>query len=138
MTKLILRNVVGPKLKANDLAGGVNAGVDEAIAILTKDKSEWQARPALRADEDQPLSTGDVLLLLAIGGLFLVVVFTLWRSRRSMTWTTGPAAGWMGSGDSGWPGGPSINGSSTSGSSGGDSFSGGGGDSGGGGASDSY
>lgn len=135
LTKLILRNAVGPKLKANDPAGGINAGVDEVIAILTKDKSEWQARPALRADGGEPLTTGDVLILLVVGGFALIVVVTLWRTRRSMTWTTGPSAGWMGSSGSGWPGGSSSFGSSEGS---GDSFSGGGGDSGGGGASDSY
>ncbi len=130
LTKLILRNAVGPKLKAGDPAGAVNAGVDEATAILTKDKSEWKARPALQDEADQPLGTAGVVILLAVGGAVLLVLVLLWRYRRSINWTSGASsAAWVGT---------SSGGSSAPTSGGGDSFSGGGGDSGGGGSSDSY
>ncbi|WP_158811104.1 YgcG family protein [Beijerinckia sp. L45] len=127
-TKLILHNAVGPKLKANDFAGGINAGVNEAIAVLTTDKASWQKRPALQtAPADQPLSTTAVVLIL-IGGLIFLIV--LYRFRGSINWTS-LAAGTI-IGNAGGGGGSSPGGGSS------DNFSGGGGDSGGGGSSDSY
>ena len=130
LTKLILRNAVGPKLKAGDSAGAINAGVDEATAILTKDKAEWKARPALQDEADQPLGTAGVVILMGMGGAVLLVLFLLWRFRRSINWTSGASSAvWAGT---------SSGGSSVPTSGGGDSFSGGGGDSGGGGSSDSY
>lgn len=126
-TKLILHNAVGPKLKANDFAGGINAGVNEAIAVLTTDKASWQKRPALQAaPEDQPLSTTAVVLILVGGLIFLIV---LYRFRRSINWTSLAAGSIISSGGGG---GQSSGGGSS------DTFSGGGGDSGGGGSSDSY
>ena len=127
LTKLILHNAVGPKLKANDFAGGIKAGVTEAIAVLTTDKASWQTRPALQtAPADQPLSTTAVVLIL-VGGLIVLII--LYRVRRSINWTSmaaGSLIGGSGRGDRSSGGGSS------------DNFSGGGGDSGGGGSSDNY
>ena len=138
LTKLILRNAVGPKLKANDYPGGITAGVDEAIAVMTTDKSAWEKRPALaprgqaapvQAQGDQSDAGGGWIILVIV----IVVIGLLIRYRRSINWTsffTGMVV------NSVLGGGGRSGGGSSSGSD--DSFSGGGGDSGGGGASDDY
>ena len=139
LTKLILRNAVGPKLKANDYPGGITAGVDEAIAVMTTDKSDWEKRPALAPrpapiQSAGPASQGDDSGpggWIVIVGLVLIVGL-LFRFRRSINWSsilTGMVI------NSALGGGRSGGGSSSDSS---DSFSGGGGDSGGGGSSDDY
>jgi uncharacterized protein len=131
LTKLILRNAVGPKLKTGDYAGGITAGVDEAIAIMTTDKSSWQKRPALRQtagtpqkEPANPVVAGFIFLI------FLFVLIMIWRNRRNIDWTSAATGAVLGSTFGGGGRGES--------GGGGDSFSGGGGDSGGGGSSDSY
>jgi uncharacterized protein len=132
-SKLILRNSMVPKLRADDPAGALKAGVDDAIAVLTgKDAALPQSQPQ-KADD-----TGVVLFFVIFIGVivFIVVVFVvvIRRARKGGGWTSTKGSGWVAapsSSDS------SIFGGGSSGSS--DSFSGGGGgDSGGGGASDSY
>lgn len=132
LTKLILRNAAGPKLKAGDYAGGINAGVDEAIAVMTTDKASWQKRPALRqvaTARKQPASPAAVIFFIVV---FLVILIIVWRNRRSINWTSGATGFIVGSTLGGGRG------ESNGGGGGGDSFSGGGGDSGGGGSSDNY
>lgn len=136
-SKLILRNSMVPKLKANDPAGALKAGVDDAIAVLTnKDAALPQA-----AGSDDSLSPTTFFVIFFVGVLLILVVFILLARavrRRGGTWTSSSSGtGWQ------WgsaAGGVSSGSDTSSGSSsGGDSFSGGGGgDSGGGGASDSY
>jgi len=128
LTKVILRNAVGPKLKTGDFASGITAGVDEAIAILTTDKSSWQKRPALQQSGDQPASPAAVAFFFI---MFLVILYFVWRNRNNINWTSAATGYIVGSalGGRGGEGGSRDSG---------DSFSGGGGDSGGGGSSDSY
>jgi uncharacterized protein len=128
LTKVILHNAVSPKLKAGDFAGGITAGVDEAIAILTTDKSSWQKRPALRQANSDQASPAAVAFFFI---MFLVILFVVWRNRRSINWTSAATGFVVGSSFGGRASGRGSSG-------GGDSFSGGGGDSGGGGSSDSY
>lgn len=126
LTKLILHNAVGPKLKTGDYAGGIKASVDEAIAVLTTDKSDWQKRPAFQGAQDTQVSPAAGMMILFI---VLVVVILLIRYRHSINWTSVAVGSMIGN---------SGGSSSGGGGSSGDSFSGGGGDSGGGGSSDSY
>ncbi len=133
-SKLILHNDMVPKLKANDPAGALKAGVDDAIAVLTRKDA---GLPPAAASDASPSPTAVLVVLLAI--LLLVALMVLMIARRLRrsggTWTSssGPSSPW------GPAAGGFLGGESSGGSSGGDSFSGGGGgDSGGGGASDSY
>ena len=138
-SKLILHNDVVPKLKANDPAGALEAGADDAIAVLTG--KEAALPPSAPSDDSLSLTTFLVVFLAIV---LLVVVIFIWIARSIRrsggTWTSS-------SGGSGWQWGSAAGGftsgsdssSNSGGSSGSDSFSGGGGgDSGGGGASDSY
>jgi len=125
LTKIILHNAVSPKLKAGDFAGGISAGVDEAIAILTTDKSSWQKRPALQQPGNDQASPGAVAFFFIV---FLVILFIVWRNRNSINWTSAATGFVIGSSFGGRGG---EGGSRDSG----DNFSGGGGDSGGGGSS---
>ena len=127
-SKLILHNDMVPKLKANDPAGALKIGVDDAIGVLTsKDASLPQA--SAQSSDDGTIGLV-VFAAIFIGVLIFIAVIFILIARRG-GWQSGgfiPTGGWSSS-DSG----------SSSSSSSGDSFSGGGGgDSGGGGASDSY
>jgi uncharacterized protein len=125
-SKLILHNDMVPKLKANDPAGALKAGVDDAIGVLTsKDASLPQA--AAQSPDDGTIGLV-VFAAIFIGVLIFIAVIFILIARRG-GWQSGVAS------SSGW----SSTSDSSSSSSSSDSFSGGGGgDSGGGGASDSY
>jgi len=122
LSKLIIVNGVAPQFKKKDFDGGITRGVDDVIAILTTDASEWQQKPDLRQDTPEDLFV--VLLPLAV---FLVICIIVWRMHRRGGGGGGPFI-WISSGSGG--GGWSSSGGSDSGG-----FSGGGGSSGGGGAS---
>ena len=132
LSKVIITNAMVPHFKTGDFEGGIVRGVDDIIAVLTTDSSEWQKRPTLR--EDQSSDSGfDALLPFLI---FALVVFLLWRSSRR----SGRGGPWiippMGGG--GWGGSGGFGGGGFGGGSSGGGFSGGGGSSGGGGASGSW
>ena len=129
-SNLIITNAMVPKLKAGDMAGAIDVGVDDAVTVLTTDKANWPDRLKPIDDTD---SASDAIIGFIV--IFFIVVFLLMRivhrrGRNGWSWGGGWAAGsGIGMGGSGFD----------SGSSGGDSFSGGGGgDSGGGGASGSW
>lgn len=119
LSKLIIVNGIAPRFKKGDFDGGVTRGVDDIIAILTTDTSEWQQKPDLRQNTPEDL----VLVFLPLV-IFLVVMLIVWRHRRG---GGGPFV-WISSSSSG--GGWGSSGGSDFGG-----FSGGGGSSGGGGAS---
>ncbi len=121
LSKLIIVNGIAPRFKKGDFDGGVTRGVDDIIAILTTDTSEWQKKPDLRQNAPEDLFV--VLLPLVI---FLVVFIIVWRIHRRGG--GGPFI-YIGSGGSSGGGWSSSGGSDFGG------FSGGGGSSGGGGAS---
>jgi uncharacterized protein len=134
LSKVIITTAIAPKFKTGDFAGGIEAGVDAILTILTGDAEEWQRRAVVR---DDAMSTADILLLVLFVAIFLSIIVSAFRSQRSGArqhrtrngrWITLPA-----STSSGWSTG-SSGGSWSSGSSSG-GFSGGGGSSGGGGAS---
>jgi len=99
--------------------------VDDVIAVLTTDASEWQKRPSLRLDDKQ---TSDPMNWLFIGGLIGLAVLLIvspgfrwfaWSLLMSILVNSGGSRGGGGFSDRG-------------------GFSGGGGSSGGGGASGSW
>ena len=133
LTKVIIATAVAPRFKAGDFAGGLNAGADAILSILTGDAEEWQRRAKVRSDESHPV---DPLVALVIFLILFIVIARLMsgsgprRAHRTRggRWIAVPVptgGGWGG----GWSGG---------GWSGGGGFSGGGGSSGGGGASGSW
>jgi uncharacterized protein len=141
ITKVIIAAAVTPKFKAGDFSGGIEAGVDAVISVLSKDSDEWQRR-ALAA-QDSGLSD-EVVTLIAFGvfiAIALLIVYgnlrsgargRRWHRTRSGKWVALPdssagsawGSGWSSGGSSGWSSGSDSGG-----------FSGGGGSSGGGGAS---
>ncbi len=124
LSRVIIASAITPRFKEGDYAGGVAAGVDGILSILSKDAEEWQRKPQVRDDQVDPIQ---VILFIV---LFLVILFVVWRTNRGgrrggLVVLPGPVGG-------GWSGGTWGDGGS-GGFGGG--FSGGGGSSGGGGAS---
>lgn len=130
LSRVIIASAITPRFKTGDYYGGLDAGVDGILSILSGDAQEWQRKPQVRADE---VDTGQVAIFII---LFLIVLFVAWRmSRGGRVGSRGGRGGIVilpGPGSGGWGGGFSDGGSS-GGFGGG--FSGGGGSSGGGGAS---
>jgi uncharacterized protein len=129
LSKVIIANAITPRFKAGDFSGGVSRGVDDIITVLTTDASEWEQRPSLRLDKQQPTDPASSLLLLA---LFVFITLLIVSPTFRWVFFTTLANASVSSGRSG--GGYSGRG----GYSGGGGFSGGGGSSGGGGASGSW
>lgn len=124
LSKVIITTAVTPRFKTGDYAGGINAGVDAMLSILTGDAEVWQRKAKVRGDEADP--TQVVLFII----LFLVILFVVHRMNRGAR--GGRGGGFVilpGPSSGGWSGGVS------GGFGGGGGFSGGGGSSGGGGAS---
>jgi len=129
LSKIIIVNAITPRFKTGDFGGGISRGVDDIITVLTTDSSEWQARPQVRADQDNNseaigwvLIAGFIILVVMLGvspgfrWFFFNVLLNMLLS------SGGPRGGGS------WGGGGGF-------SDGGGGFSGGGGSSGGGGAS---
>ena len=137
LSKVIVATAIAPKFKQSDYAGGLNAGVDAILSILTGDAEEWQRRAKVREDDSDAI---DPLIIVIF---FVVLCFILaqmirgargparYHRTRDGRWIAVPAPS-----DGGWSGGWSGGGWSGGGGEGG--FSGGGGSSGGGGASGSW
>ncbi|HET6378934.1 MAG TPA: TPM domain-containing protein, partial [Methylocella sp.] len=129
LSKIIITNAMVPRFKEGDFAGGIERGVDDIIAVLTTDSSEWEKRPELRIVR-QETAFDELAPWIAIG--LLILVFFLMTPPRErgnflsfilgMMMSQGRERGYRG-GPGGWSHGP------------GGGFSGGGGSSGGGGAS---
>jgi uncharacterized protein len=130
LSKVIISNAMTPRFKAGDFSEGISRGVDDIITVLTTDASEWQKRPSLRLDYQQPVDSASWILLAALFVFFILLVVS-------------PTFRWLffnvvlnvlassGSSRGGYSGGGYSGG-------GGGGFSGGGGSSGGGGASGSW
>jgi len=130
----IIRGTIVPRFKAGDLAGGVEAGADELIALLQLPPDQQQA--AVKQLSRRASSTDDSPGWGALVWLVILVVFILIASRRGprgrrhgsgpvIIWGPDLGGSWSNRRDSDWGGG--------GGGFGG--FSGGGGSFGGGGAS---
>ncbi len=128
LSKVIITNAMTPRFKAGNFSDGISRGVDDIITVLTTDASEWQQRPSLRLDYQQPVDPANWILLAALFVFFILLIVS-------------PTFRWLffnvvlnvlassGSSRGSYSGG---------GYSGGGGFSGGGGSSGGGGASGSW
>ncbi len=113
LTKIIIENVILPKFRAGDMAGGIMDGVNDIIAALTGNAQMVAAR-------GQPASEAPFWFVFVFV-LFLMVTMMVFQAFRG---------GGSGSGSGGW-----SSGSSGGWSGGGGGFSGGGGSFGGGGSS---
>ena len=81
LSKVIITTAIAPKFKTGDFAGGIEAGVDAILSILTGDAEEWQRRAEVRSDE----SAGDrsVVIVLMICRLRFHAVALDARPRRA-------------------------------------------------------
>ncbi|WP_457089102.1 TPM domain-containing protein [Microvirga sp. P5_D2] len=133
LSKVIITTAIAPQFQKGNFAGGIDAGVDAMLSILTGDAEEWQRRAEVREDNSTSFDPAIAFIILMI--LFFLISRMMRgaqssrgiRRRRGSPWivTTGSGGGWSGGGG-GWSGGS------------GGGFSGGGGSSGGGGASGSW
>lgn len=124
--KQILDDVMAPRFRAGDFAGGLEAAID---AIIAATRGEYKAAP-----RPAPSQGIDPVVLITII-VILFIVLRIWGGRRG--WATYTGGGWgTGGGWSSGGGGWSSGGGGWS--SGGGGFSGGGGSFGGGGASGSW
>jgi uncharacterized protein len=125
--KQILDDVMAPRFRAGDFAGGLEAAVD---AIIAATRGEYTAAP--RAAPSPGIDPVVLITIIVI----LFIVLRIWGTTRG--WTTYTGGGWgSGGGWSSGGGGWSSGGGGWSGGGGG-GFSGGGGSFGGGGASGSW
>jgi uncharacterized protein len=130
-SSVIISSVIVPRFKAGDYAGGIEAGVDGIISILSTDPTDWHRKVNARPDSSSDFDKLFPLLL------FLLMIFIIWYLIRH---AGGPPSGRGGRGGRGGapifiPWGGSWGGGGFSGGGGFGGFSGGGGSSGGGGAS---
>ena len=129
LTQVIIQNAILPRFRADDMAGGIERGVDDTIQVLTGDAAEIQ-KLAEKRPADNGLWTSIIPFLI----IFAIIIIFNSMSRR------GRRAGLLGAilASSVWNS-RSSGGSSWGGrSSGGGGFSGGGGSFGGGGSSGSW
>ena len=124
---VIINNAILPRFRANDMAGGIVRGVDDAIQVLSGDAPEIQKLADKQPTAVDSWLTGLVPILMI--GVFLIIFVNVVRHAG------GRGGPWM-PGGGGWSSGSS--GGSWSGGSSGGGFSGGGGSFGGGGASGSW
>jgi uncharacterized protein len=126
----IIRNVIVPRFKAGNMAGGISDGVDAIIAVLTGAGEEFT--PSRRELVGQVLDQWAPVLFVAFFILLLILAQLRERRRRGAArYYRNGSGGWIYSDDSD----RSWGGRSSSGGFGGGGFSGGGGSFGGGGAS---
>jgi uncharacterized protein len=126
--------IIGPLLKAGDVAGGLDAGADAIFAAARGEPYRGTGRTAAETHRN-PNAFWFFLPVFIPFVLVAIVLVIAARARRR----AGPAgaSGWKSSGGSSWSSSSESSPSSSDSSSSSD-FSGGGGDSGGGGSSDSY
>jgi uncharacterized protein len=130
LSSRILREIMAPKLRQNDVAGAISDAVAEIHHIITEGKTTLPAA-ARNSRGPDGLPTGLVIIVVI---MIIAIVVIGSRSGRGGGGFTGGGGGWIGggggwsSGGGGWGGGSSPGGG----------FSGGGGSFGGGGASGSW
>jgi len=78
LTKVIIENSILPRFKAGDLAGGVKAGVNDIVRVLTGDAADLQSRDSasgtLRSGDAAPVGPAIILALGVIGLLMFCAV----------------------------------------------------------------
>ncbi len=124
LSNVIITNALVPRFKTGDFTGGIERGVDDIIAVLTTDSSDWQQRASFRADSPQKT---DPVNWAIFAGIVILIFLLIWS----------PGFRWLFFNIVLNLAFDALTSSSGSGSSGG-GFSGGGGSSGGGGASGSW
>jgi uncharacterized protein len=134
VSRLIIDQSILPKFRAGDMAGGIVAGTDDIIKVLSGDAAAYKEKAAQQPKTYKPNRPEDDSLAGIIPFLIIVFVIILLanRGRRGMWWGGLGGLGGMTRGG-GWSGGGWSSGSGGGWSGGG--FSGGGGSFGGGGAS---
>jgi uncharacterized protein len=138
----IIRNAISPRFKADDMAGGINAGVDEITMLLALPPEEAKARAAaaeaaVRKQDDG--GGGIIAFWIILFIIFFVALPLLSRARGGkryrrgggsgpiIIWGPGAGSDWGGSGWGSGGGGSSWGGGDSGGGfSGGGSFGGGG------------
>ncbi len=125
LSNVIITNALIPRFKTGDFSGGIERGVDDIIAVLTTDSSDWQQRASFRADS--PPKTDPVNWAI-FAGIIILIFLLIWS----------PGFRWVFFNIVLNLAFSSLGSSSSGGSSSGGGFSGGGGSSGGGGASGSW
>jgi uncharacterized protein len=131
LSKVIITTAIAPQFQKGNFAGGIDAGVDAILSILTGDAEQWQRRAEVR--EDTSSSFDSVLSFIILLFIFFMISRMMRGAqsgrgigrRRGSPWIVTTGSGWSGGSGGGWSGG-------------GGGFSGGGGSSGGGGASGSW
>src|SRR6478609_10435772 len=73
LSKVIITNAITPRFKAGDFSGGISRGVDDIITVLTTDASEWQKRPSLRLDYQQPVDSTSWIIFAAVFVFFVLL-----------------------------------------------------------------
>ncbi|MEZ5832987.1 MAG: TPM domain-containing protein [Dongiaceae bacterium] len=136
----IIRNVIVPRFKAGNMAGGISDGVDSIIAVLTGSGEEFT--PSKLATVGHLLSQWAPVLFIALFALLVMVGQFRRRQLHGTRYYRNSSGGWLWVDDNDRYSGGSFGSSSNSGfssgggfSGGGGGFSGGGGSFGGGGAS---
>jgi uncharacterized protein len=157
-SSVIINSKIRPAFKANDMPGGIDAGVDAIIDILSVPDAEAQAKQQAAVAEwnktHKREEQGGVPIALIFWGIVILWVIggSIWRSRRMgaryggsdwpiFLWALGDALGDHDrhDGGGGWGGGGGGSSGGGGGGWGGGGFTGGGGGSfGGGGASGSW
>jgi uncharacterized protein len=135
LTKVIIENVITPRFRANDYAGGITRGVDDVALVLSGDAELFKQRTAVKEALRKHSSDDESALLSTLlwFGLIAFIVFVLLQPPRGGR-RGGPRGNiWIVP----FPGGGSWSSGSSGGFSGG-GFSGGGGSFGGGGSSGSW
>ena len=134
VTRLIIENAILPKFRAGDMVGGVVAGVDDVVKVLSGDAAAYKARAEQQPksyEPSRPDGGSDAIVIALIIIVFVVIIMSQGGGgggrRRGPPWWGGGMGGGFGGG---W-----SSGSRGGGWSGGGGFSGGGGSFGGGGAS---
>lgn len=132
MSARIIRNAITPRFKAGDFPGGIDAGVNDMVKLLSLPPDQARALAATAERDQRSGGGGMAALWIGLFVLFFILLPLLSRIKGSKSYRggRGPVVIWgPGLGGGGWGGG------SSGGGWGGGGFSGGGGSFGGGGAS---
>ena len=137
LSSVIINTQITPRFKANDFAGGINAGVETIATQLTLPPDQAIKRAQLLGSK--PKAKGNpiagFLFWLVIFFVFVLPILRAMRGGRGRRFGSGPVILW---GPSDFGGGGGWGGGSGGGWGGGGGFSGGGGSFGGGGSSGSW
>src|SRR5215211_1514299 len=104
VSRLIIENSILPRFRANDIAGGIERGVDDIIQVLSGDAEEFKKRAAARPLPTTQEGLGSFLPIAIFFGIWLLMYLRARRRRRSRWggWIF-PGGGWSSGG--GWGGG---------------------------------